>query len=52
MKAKQNRVSHILHRYLHDSDVSDMLRRTLIAIAVGIMAVFALCVMLVWGLRG
>ena len=52
MKAQRNRISHILHTHLHKGDVSAMLRRTLIAIAVGIMAVFGLAVMIAWGLRG
>jgi len=51
MKSKLNRINHILHRHLHDGDVSAMLHRTLIAIAVGILLVFALCIALAWGLR-
>jgi len=51
MKSQLNRVSHILHRHLNDGDVSAMLRRTLVAVAVGIWIAFALAVMIAWGLR-
>ena len=51
MKAQRNRISHVLHRHLNNGDVTAMLRRTLITIAVIIWIVFALCVMIAWGLR-
>ena len=51
MKSKQNRISHILRAHLNGGDVSAMLKRTLIAVAVGLWLVFALCVMIAWGLR-
>ena len=52
MKAIHNRLAHILHHRLNNGDVSLMLRRWLIAVAVGIGLVFTLCVMLAWGVRG
>lgn len=51
MKSQLHRINHILHTYLHDGNVSAMLKRTLIAVAVGIWIVFVMCVLLVWGLR-
>ena len=50
MKAKSNRLSHILHRHFHNGDATAMLRRTLIAVAVGLWLIFMLCVLLAWGL--
>ena len=52
MKSKQNRISHILRAHLNGGDVSAMLKRTLITVAVGIWVAFMACILLVWGLRG
>lgn len=49
---KLNHISHILHAHLNDGNVTAMFKRTLIAVAVDIMAVFALCIMIAWGVRG
>lgn len=51
MKAQRNRLAHILHAHLHDGDVTAMLRRTLIAVAIIIWLAFAVCVLLAWGMR-
>ena len=48
---EQNQIENIFHRHLNNGDVSAMLRRTLIMVAVVIWLAFALCVLLVWGLR-
>ena len=50
-KATRNRLVHVLHRRLNNGDVTAMFKRTLVAVAVGIMAAFALAVMIAWGLR-
>ena len=50
MKSKTE-ISHILRAHLNSGDVSAMLKRTLIAVAVGLWLVFALCMMIAWGLR-
>ncbi len=51
MNAKQNRVVNFLHNHLNNGDVTAMLRRTLIGVAVGIWLVFMLCVLLAWRMR-
>ena len=51
MKAKQNQVSRILHLHLNNGDVSAMLRRTLISVALGLWLACVLGALLAWGLK-
>lgn len=46
----RNRLTYVLRQHLNGGDVSAMLKRTLIVIAVGIWIAFAACVLLVWSL--
>ncbi len=51
MKATRNRLTHILHRHLNDGDLTLMLRRFLIAVAVGLWLACVLGALLAWSLR-
>lgn len=51
MKTKFNRVNHVLRVRLHNGDVSAMLKRTLIAVAIIIWVVFMSCMLLAWGVN-
>lgn len=52
MKTKYNQIINVLRNDLNGGDISYMLRRTLIAVAVGIWVACALAVLIAWGLKG